>query len=166
MMPLRPFVIPGLTAILALVLAAECLLPGAPANPPDTRLAIPAAAPDKAADEIVGQWGNTILARPLFNPGRRPITAASTNTDTSLPRLSAIIIIGGTRVAIFAADGQKPQVIAAGNSIDGYRLQRVTPDSVDLLGPLGPLTLRPQFITAVPSASSRDNSNISEENPN
>ena len=148
---LPPPALPALAAALALLFAGEILLPGSPAVPPHKMFAIPSAAPEAAADEAAGQWGDTILARPLFSPDRRPVSAAGTDTSTSLPRLSAIIITGGTHAAVFSADGQKPQVVTAGGSIDGYQLDSIAPDSVQLTGPDGPLTLRPQFITSAPA---------------
>jgi hypothetical protein len=182
MIRLSPFVMPGLAAALALLFVGEWLLPGPGAVPPTSMLAVPAAVSDYATDHLVGQWGDTVLARPLFNPDRRPASEVSTGTGTDLPRLSAIIITGGMRAAVFAADGQKPQVVQAGGTISGYQLLHVTPNSVDMLGPDGTVTLRPQFITAAPtgpaaaSASTpgvvpgmvpaNNSSNYDEENPN
>jgi len=142
--------LPALTAALALLLASEWLLPGARLVSPSKLPAFPTTLPDNAADAALSQWGDTALARPLFHPDRRPVAAAGTNADTSLPRLSAIIIIGGTPAAVFAAAGQKPQVVGAGGTIDGYRLEHIGPNTVELLGPEGELTVHPQFITATP----------------
>ena len=140
-----PLVKPALAAALLLLLAAEWLLPANDAGPAHERAAIPAAAMDSGQDTVTSQWADTILARPLFNPGRRPASDASASAAGTLPRLSAIIISGGTSSAIFDADGQKPQVVAPGGNIDGYQLEHITPNSVDLLGPGGQLTLRPKF---------------------
>ena len=145
--------LPVLAGGLLLLLAAEWAWPG-PATP-DLRAApaIPAAVADAAADAAIGQWGDTALARPLFSPDRRPAAQVGADTDGTLPRLSAIIITGGGKSAVFAADGQKPQVVAEGGEIDGYRLQSIGPDSVEMLGPDGTITLRPQFSTPAAAAT-------------
>lgn len=138
---------PALAGTLMLLLAALWLLPGPTASTPPLPALLPAAPPD-ATDAAISQWGNTALARPLFNPGRRPADQPGAAADGSLPRLSAIIVTAGGSAAVFAADGQKPQVIAQGDSIAGYVLNRIAPDHVELSGPGGPLTLRPQFAGA------------------
>lgn len=147
MMRYAPYARPALAGLLLMLFAAEWLIPGPAA--PGARLApaIPTAVADAAADAAIGQWGDTALARPLFSPSRRPAAQAGTDTDGSLPRLSAIIITAGGKSAVFAADGQKPQVVAEGGEIGGYRLQSIAPDKVDMLGPDGAITLRPQFST-------------------
>jgi general secretion pathway protein N len=166
MIRLPPQTLPALAAVLALLVIIECLLPGARPRSGDRLAAIPATAPDGAADAIVNQWGDTTLARPLFHPDRRPVAAAAANTDGSLPRLSAIIIIGTTPAAVFAADGQKPQVVGAGGMIGGYRLQRIDSNAVELLGPQGELTVRPQFLTPPAQPQTATTPAISEENSN
>lgn len=150
----RPWLIkPALAVALSLLFAAEWLLPGPAAAPVPLPPAIPAAIADNAADADIAQWGNITLARPLLNENRRPAPLPGTETTETLPRLSAIIVIGGTRRAIFDATGQKPQLVAEGGEIGSYRLKNVAPDRVDLLGPNGPVTLRPQFIPAAPAAT-------------
>lgn len=182
MIRLPPRVMPGIAAALALLVAGEWMMPAPGAAPAATIPAIPAAVADNAVDEAVGQWGDTSLARPLFNPDRRPVSAPGANTGTSLPRLSAIIVTSGIRAAIFSADGQKPQVVQTGGIIDGYQLTHIAPGSIELAGPAGTLTLRPQFIAtsssppaaatvAAPGAMpgtipANNSSNFSDENPN
>jgi general secretion pathway protein N len=166
MIRLPPQTLPVLAAVLALVLAIEALLPMARPRLASRLPGFPAAAPDGAADAAVDQWSGTALARPLFHPDRRPVAAAGTATDGSLPRLSAIIIIGTTPAAVFAADGQKPQVVGAGGMIGGYRLERIDSNSVELLGPQGELTVRPQFIAAPAQPQTAPAPAISEENSN
>jgi hypothetical protein len=143
----------ALAAAFAVLIAAEWLVPGPAAPFSQPPLAIPAATADAATDTSIAEWGDTILARPLLTPARRPMRQPDAGVSDTLPRLSAIIVIGGTRQAIFATDGQKSQLVAEGGAIGAYRLKTVTPDRVHLLGPNGPVTLRPQFITAAPAAS-------------
>ncbi len=139
---------PGLATVLALILAAEWLLPG----PGDLRQLRPVVLPRAGAGGMevraVRQWADICLARPLFEPDRRPPAQPGSSTSTSLPRLSAIMIIGGQRLAIFTPDGQKPQIVAANGIISGYRVLQISPGSVVVLGPEGKLTLRPQFKSA------------------
>jgi general secretion pathway protein N len=139
---------PALAAALAVLFAAEWLLPGPAAPPARQPPAIPATTADTGADAAIAQWGATILARPLFNQDRRPVQPAAPDTTEPLPRLSAIIVVGGSRRAIFAASGEKPQTVAEGGAIGAYRIKTVLPDKVDLIGPNGPVTLRPQFMTS------------------
>jgi hypothetical protein len=138
-----PYALPGLAGALALVLVVEWIAPApgdAGSTPPP---ALPAATA-QVVDVAVSQWGSDVLARPLFNPSRRPDASAG-GDDGGLPRLSAIIVTGHEGTAIFAADGQKPQSVGVGGEIDGDKLLRVDPDEVELLSPSGPLILRPQF---------------------
>lgn len=169
MIRLPPLTMPVLAAALTLFLAVEWFLPRPGIVSPYNLAAIPVAQPDSAADATIGQWGDTALSRPLFHPDRRPVVAVGADTSTSLPRLSAIIIIGNKSAAVFVADGQKPQIVGTGGTIDGYRLERIAPNGVELLGPTGDQTVRPQFTTTTPANGANnapDNSNISEENNN
>lgn len=161
-MTLPPRAIQAMAGTMVLLLACEWLLPGPGGIAPIRMPMIPATAAD--SDAAIGQWGDNVLARPLFYPDRQPVSDAGAGTDASLPRLSAIIIIGGTRAAVFSADGQKPQVVPAGSSIGGYRLEQITPSSVQLLGPDGALTLHPQFLTPTGTAAPAANQSNNEEN--
>jgi hypothetical protein len=95
------------------------------------------------ADEHVQGWTRTILARPLFNPHRRPGAAAG--GGAGLPRLSAILIGHGIASAIFVAKGQKPLVVQPGGLVDGDKVQSISADQVVLLTASGPVTLHPHF---------------------
>jgi hypothetical protein len=143
--------LPALAGLLFLLLAGEWLLPGpseAEWQPP-AEIHAGAVADTSGAD--VAQWRNTILARPLLSQNRRPIPQSGIAVSDTLPRLSAIIVIGGTRHAIFAAAGQKPLLVAQGGEIGLYRIKTVAPDQVDLLGPNGPVTVKPQYLGAAPT---------------
>jgi hypothetical protein len=145
------YLFPGLAGLLLLVLAAEWLLPGTTAPMVPRSPAIPSTMADSTSDADIAQWSSTILARPLLSLSRRPAPVAGADASNSLPRLSAIIVIGGTRRAIFADSGQKPQLVSEGGEIGDYRVKTVAPDRVDVLGPGGPMTLKPQFIPAAPA---------------
>ncbi len=141
------FLLPGAAALLALLWAAELLI-----KPGDGGLPRMAAWPRAGliraeGQDPVGRWQRTILARPLFNADRRP-PLQSTAAASSLARLSAIIIIGSDRRAVFAPKGRKPSILAKGGEIDGYRLVRIEPDFVTLAGPAGHVLVYPRFKNA------------------
>jgi hypothetical protein len=145
-------VMPALAAILALLLAVEWMLPGA--APQHIVPAIPEAGADVGTDAAVGQWANTILARPIFNPDRRPAAQADSSSDAAepLPRLTAIIIAAGVSRAVFSTPGAKPIMVGQGGAVGGYQLKEIKADSVSLLGPDGGITtLRPQFLAPAPT---------------
>jgi general secretion pathway protein N len=154
-------VLPGLAGMLTLLLAVEWMLPGA--APQHIAPSIPAAAADTGTDAAVGQWAATILARPIFNPDRRPAAQADSSDATEpLPRLTAIIIVAGVSRAVFSAAGAKPILVGQGGAVGGYQLKAITSRSVSLLGPDGGITtLRPQFLApaATPAPGNGPNTN-------
>lgn len=139
------YALPAFCGGLALLLLAEWLIPGPAAPAADRPGLVTAAASDPSEDSDIAQWGNTSLARPLFNADRRPVAQMAASTDNTPPHLTAIIVIGGLYHAIFAATGEKPQVAATGAEIGQYQLERIAADHVELLGPGGAITLRLQF---------------------
>jgi hypothetical protein len=147
---------PALAGALLVLLAAAWLVPGPAAAPRHLPAVITPAAP-QAPGAMVSQWGGTALARPLFSPGRRPQDQQGATADGTLPRLSAIIVSGGTGAAVFAASGQRPQVVNQGGTIGGYVLNRIAPDHIELAGPAGTLTLHPQFTPAAAAATAPAN---------
>lgn len=148
-----PFSLPmGLPAVVAAALAAllavEMLVPWTPVAPAVALRKPPApamAAPP--ADPAVAQA--TILARPLFRPDRRPLRAAPPATDETVPRLSAIVITGAGRSAIFIDDSGSAAILRPGGRIGAYQVQSIAPDSVRLLGPNGAIGVYPSFAAAV-----------------
>jgi hypothetical protein len=96
----------------------------------------------------------TILGRPLFSSSRRPPAvpqdAGAGQRKAVLPKLSGIIHTPDLRRAIFQSQGaQKPIVtdIGEGQTIDGWTVQDIGPESVTLI--LGDQTalLTPTFGT-------------------
>lgn len=144
--------LPVLAGGLALLLLIE-LLPGNATPPHSISPALPGKSAQLAEANISG-WTQTILARPLFNPNRRP-TASDDAGGDGLPRLSAIIIGQGITSAIFAIPGQKPLVVEMGGTVNGDKVKSINADSVVLLTANGPIRIRPQFIerTKAPVAS-------------
>ncbi len=95
----------------------------------------------------------TILARPLFDPHRRPQPGAADGAPaaTGLPRLAGLIVGPSGRAAIFASDaGGKPTVVAEGARIGPYLVQSIQADEAVVRGPDGVLTLHPTFQSAPP----------------
>jgi hypothetical protein len=96
-------------------------------------------------------WVATILDRPLFKVSRRPPpgSAAGISRGTGLPRLSGTLVTSSQRSAIFAGPGgAKPVVIAEGAKLGSYTVQSIGAGRVVLIGPDGPVMLKPSFDTA------------------
>lgn len=89
-----------------------------------------------------------ILARPLFAAARRPTAAlaAPTPPPVSLPRLTAILVNGGSRSAIFAVAGEaRPLVVHEGARVGDHVVQSIEASQVTLSGPSMPQIVRPTF---------------------
>jgi len=96
----------------------------------------------------VGGSVATILARPLFEMERRPLTeAALANTTPAVGRLTGIIIVSqNEKFLIFAgAEGAKPIVLTEGGRIGADIVQTIAVGQATLLGPDGLKTIRPSF---------------------
>ncbi|HEV2302037.1 MAG TPA: hypothetical protein VGR91_10755 [Stellaceae bacterium] len=88
-----------------------------------------------------------ILERPLFSPTRRPAPTASgsgAGADLADARLTGIVTLPPLKIAIFAVKGAKPLVLGEGESVSGWRIDRITPAEIALSGPSGARTLRPK----------------------
>jgi hypothetical protein len=137
----------GLAAALALLAAAEALWP-APAPPPAVALQIHQAQAAPTTNPFSTRDVTIILARPLFRPTRRPVAvavAAAAPVDDTLPRLSAIIVTGAGRSALFDGGNGAPTAVSVGGSIGAYQVFAISPDSVGLSGPNGNVQVHPQF---------------------
>ncbi|HYZ64855.1 MAG TPA: hypothetical protein VE650_20580 [Acetobacteraceae bacterium] len=90
-----------------------------------------------------------ILARPLFTPGRRvkeDAPAAVVPVADALPRMTAILIDGATRRAIFAGgEGGRPIVVLEGGRIGPFTIQSIDTLQVTVLGPDGKRAVRTSF---------------------
>jgi hypothetical protein len=96
-----------------------------------------------------GAWLNDILARPLFNPDRKPVGSGDVR---GLPRLTGIIVSGSRNVAIFAsASGDHPIVREAGTRIGAYEIKLIEDTGVTVTGPGGTSIIRPLFDIAAPA---------------
>jgi len=121
----------------AVAVAAPELMPPAPPPPSDYR--------DQNATRAL-----TALARPLFNPDRRPEAphpdAAPAPPPNSLPRLTGTLVSPRGKHAIFAV-GDKPAVMREGGRIDAWTVQEISAGTVTITGPDGPRVLRVSFAT-------------------
>lgn len=110
---------------------------------------MPVPAPRGAPPDIADPTGvqvATILARPLFDPHRRPPALGEGATGEGLPRLAGILVGSFGRSAIFAnPTGGRPLVVAEGGRIDVYIVQSIRPGEAIVLGPAGRRVLRPAF---------------------
>jgi hypothetical protein len=124
--------------------AAPVVADARPAKPAAPAAAAKAAAPDH--DDMV----ETLLARPLFSPSRRPDRAAAPaeagKHDADAPRLAGILIDGPGKRAIFALPSGDSQVfVEEGGEVEGWSVDEITPASVTLTGPEGSRKLEPSF---------------------
>lgn len=138
----------ALTGLLAMAVAVEALAPAPAVTVPAPlgRVASSSAAIVVPTGDT-SSWQATILARPLFRPDRRPLSAAPVVAATALPRLTAIVMTAAGATAIFDGDDGKPVIVAAGSDVDGYKVQSIGRDRVELEGAGGRTVLQPQFGT-------------------
>ena len=145
--------LPLLLGLLAVGLAALIMreledAPGAisPAPPPVRPSAAPAVA--AAPPEHGRDWLAQSLARPLFNPDRRPAPVAAASADggpaDALPRLTGILVTPSGRRAIFAGE-DRPRVLQEGGVIGPYTVRSISNGTIELSGPDGPRLLQPSF---------------------
>jgi hypothetical protein len=84
----------------------------------------------------------TILARPLFNPNRRP----SETGARGLPRLTGIVVTGRERLALFASAPPTHSLVATvGTHVGPYEVKEIADTGVTISGPDGTTTLHPAF---------------------
>ncbi len=86
----------------------------------------------------------TILARPLFQPDRRPAPEAA--ASPKLGRLEGIIVTGTEKRLIFAgSSGGKPIVVKEGDHVDADVVQSISGEQAALSGPDGIKVISPSF---------------------
>jgi hypothetical protein len=142
----------GLGSVLMLQLRPEDGQDAPPATASAAAAWIPAApAPVATGADPTGAWASTILARPLFEPQRRPPAApamaeVSEPAAQELPRLTGVLTGPFGRIAIFAnPEGGRPLVVAQGDRINGFLVQTVGLEEAKLLGPDGLRVARTGF---------------------
>jgi hypothetical protein len=98
-------------------------------------------------------WVAAILARPLFEPSRRPPSPANAGGPAAagFPRLTGIIITPQTRAALFAAPGSaRPIVVTAGSRLNGVLIKTIDDNQVVVVDANGPRILHPAFDRPTP----------------
>lgn len=100
-----------------------------------------------------------ILARPLFNSSRRPWRQAAgpapaARPVTTLPRMTAILIDGKARSAIFEGDG-KPIVLTEGGHMGPFTIQSIEAQQVTIIGPEGKRVIHTSFAASQPPPPSQ-----------
>ncbi len=119
----------------------------APPPPPAEKHAagiVPPAAVDRATEVA------KITGRPVFDPSRRPAmegaAPAAAAVVRSVPRVTGVVVSATDRSAIFASPGAGAATVAReGGRVGEYTVQTIAAGQVTLLGPDGPLLLRPVF---------------------
>ena len=113
-------------------------------------------APHAGDTRQVQTWVDSILARPLFAPSRRPpaIAAGPGTSGPGFPRLTGIIIMPQQREAIFAVPGKTQQVVVtAGGRLNGVLIKSIEAGWIVIVDAAGARVVRPSFSTG--AASSR-----------
>jgi hypothetical protein len=85
-----------------------------------------------------------ILARPMFQPDRRPLPQAT--ASPKLGRLAGIVVSGTEKYLIFAGSSEgKPIAVKEGDHVDADIVQSISEDHATLAGPDGVRTITPSF---------------------
>lgn len=93
---------------------------------------------------VVSAWGAVVLARPLFNPSRRP-PAAGLAREVEIPRLSGIMITPSEKIAVFSPAAGSPIIVVKNSRMGAFTVMSITSDSVTVKGPEGVIVLRSDF---------------------
>ena len=143
----RVFLLAGGCAVFAALIVVE-LYAGADANVAAANVSSPAdemSVAPRGQRPPLDEAPATILARPLFSPTRRPPESSGpTASELTDKRLAGIVIEPDRRLAIFAVSGAKPLVVTEGETVDGWRIENITPSEISLRGPSGSQTLQPR----------------------
>ncbi len=143
----------ALAALLTGLIVREATLEASTPEPAPLVAAAPAASrpvgpSGPSADQIA-----SLIARPLFSSGRRP--AAETRAPevaaraAPLPRLAGIMVMGGTRQAIFAPEAAgKAVVVGEGDTIGGFRVQSIHEREVTLQDGATLRSVQPRYAAA------------------
>lgn len=155
----------ALAAVLAAVLMLELLGgPDPDSEPPAAPAAVDAASPGAASPAMDGAGKDdgdagldglvrTVLARPLFSPGRRPAPptdAAAGGASDSLPRLAGVIVGPGGGRAIFAPAEGHTLVVPEGGHVGRYVVRAIAPGQVTLSDAEKQLVIRPSHAKGTP----------------
>ena len=144
------WVLAALTVALCGVIAREStpdtvsgVVPLAPSPIPQ-----PPVTPNATSVGHMQAWVDAILARPVFEPARRPppVAAGPGSASPGFPRLTGIVILPQCREAIFAVPGiARPVVVMAGSRLDGALIQTIDAGQVVIVDAAGPRVVHPAF---------------------
>lgn len=101
--------------------------------------------PKKVAPAFPENAVESILARPLFVPGRRRMNSGDMagRIDESVPRLAGIVLAPDRKVAIFQVNGEKPKSLSEGDMIGIWTVKKIDHQSVVMQNSGGTMTLAP-----------------------
>lgn len=90
----------------------------------------------------IDSWQQTILARPLFSPTRRPTDRPDTGDAT--PRLTGIVVGSGRRRAIFMIPGQdRGRIADVGDLIGPWRIVAIENGTIRVRDETGEHVMHP-----------------------
>ncbi len=142
-----------------LLVVFEAVWPGDEQTAPPVPVRTQANPGPAASADPVGAWTTAILARPLFNPDRRPEAATSSTPKAERhgepPRLAGILVSTGRSQAIFApGDGEDRSIVAVeGSVIGGWKVTAIHAGDVQLSGPDGTRIVRPSYANSTAPSS-------------
>jgi hypothetical protein len=142
------WIVAGLALFLGAAVAAEALpsVRDRTASADPRTFSLPVAAATATDAPPIDSWVNTALDRPLFAQDRRPDMVATPAANDTLPRLSGIIRLPDTSLAIFQpASGGTGQVVASGAGVSGWTVTDITDEDVTLVRGAQITTLRLSF---------------------
>jgi hypothetical protein len=112
------------------------------------------------------RWSDTVLARPLFSPTRRPAETVGPQTTATVgrPRLAGVVIATGGTGAIFVGPDAKPVFARVGDRIGPYQIAGIADGQVTVETATGTEVLHPEFAQA-PYATTAPASSNSRQPP-
>ena len=131
--------LPGLCAILALLVLAEIIVTTPASTKASAQIAGIRYNGGEAAGEKADQIMAEILKRPLFTQGRQPPEDKVVKAEPPQlqGRLSGVMIRQDIREALFTRPGGKPIAVKTGQVIDGWTLSRIESEQVVLTSEFG-----------------------------
>ncbi len=138
----------GLCAVMAFEVAGPSVWQDA-AAPSRPAPVVTRAAPRTETPDLTARWVETALARPVFEPSRRPRRQAgpvAAAGSSPLPRVTGVMVSGSGRKVIFAGTGDgRPIIAQEGTQIGAYTVSSIAIGEVTIEGPEGTRVLRPAF---------------------
>ncbi|MBV8457206.1 MAG: hypothetical protein JO122_11395 [Acetobacteraceae bacterium] len=139
--------------------------PGAPLPEltPEAKRAAPALPHNRPGlvQDRDARWSDTILARPLFSPTRRPakIVGPQTTATVETPRLTGVVIAADGTGAIFVGPDTKPVFARIGDRIGPYKIAGIAEGQVTVETATGTEILHPEFAQASSATTAPASSN-------